>query len=152
MSESITPGQKLHHVGFVVASISQAAERFAALTGGSWDGRIFHDPIQTVRVTFIRPGSPLDPLIELVEPVGEDSRVSSFLKRGGGLHHLCYEVEELEAHLAHDRSLGGLIVQPPAPAVAYDGRRIAWVYTPDRLLLEYLESRKDGERGTQGRD
>jgi len=55
------------------------------------------------------------------------------------LHHLCYEVENLEQQLAFCRSQGSLITRPPLPAVAFGGRRIAWVYTKNKLLLEYLE-------------
>ena len=134
-------GQTLHHIGFVVASIAQTAERFAHSLNGSWDGRIIHDPLQTVRVTFLEQSTPGEPLLELVEPAGEGSRVASFLKRGGGLHHLCYEVDNLETQLEESRSGAGLIVQTPVPAVAFAGRRIAWVYTRHKLLLEYLERR-----------
>jgi len=77
-------------------------------------------------------------LIELVEPAGAESPVQNFLKRGGGLHHLCYEVDSLTAQLQLSRSLGGLIVRQPMPAVAFGGRQIAWVYTADKLLTEYL--------------
>jgi methylmalonyl-CoA/ethylmalonyl-CoA epimerase len=55
------------------------------------------------------------------------------------LHHLCYEIEDLENQLALSRAQGGLVVKPPLPAVAFAGRRIAWVYTRNKLLLEYLE-------------
>jgi methylmalonyl-CoA/ethylmalonyl-CoA epimerase len=65
--------------------------------------------------------------------------VQNFLKRGGGLHHLCYEVDSLSAQLQLSRSLGGLVVRQPCPAVAFGGRQIAWVYTADKLLTEYLE-------------
>jgi len=51
-----------------------------------WDGEIIHDPNQGVRVTFLSSKIPDNPLMELVEPAGVDSPVSSFLKRGGGLH------------------------------------------------------------------
>jgi len=132
-------GQTLHHIGFVVASIAESAERFVRSLNASWDGRVIHDPVQTVRVTFLEQNTPSEPLLELVEPAGETSRVNSFLKRGGGLHHLCYEVDSLAVQLAESRSSGGLIVQKPVPAVAFAGRRIAWVYTSDKLLVEYLE-------------
>jgi methylmalonyl-CoA/ethylmalonyl-CoA epimerase len=61
------------------------------------------------------------------------------LKRGGGLHHLCYEIDNLEEQLALSRTRGGIVVRPPLPAVAFEGRRIAWVYTKNKLLLEFLE-------------
>jgi methylmalonyl-CoA/ethylmalonyl-CoA epimerase len=128
-----------HHLGFVVGSIADAAKGFAESLDANWDARIIHDPLQGVRVTFLRPRAPQSPVVELVEPVGDNSPVSSFLKRGGGLHHLCYEVENLEKQLETARSMGMLITKPPQPAVAFGGRRIAWVYTKQRLLMELLE-------------
>ena len=131
-----------HHIGFVVASIQDAAPGFLDALHEEWDGKIFHDPNQAVRVTFLHSHHPGNPVLELVEPAGEKSPVIPFLKRGGGLHHLCYEVDCLEEQLAVRRAQGGLIVRPPLPAVAFGGRRIAWVYTKNKLLLEYLERQK----------
>ena len=105
----------------------------------SWDGQIIHDANQGVRVSFLCGKNPADPLIELVEPAGGDSPVSALSKRGGGLHHVCYVVDNLEQALANARSMGALITRQPMPAVAFGGRRIAWIYTKNRLLIEYLE-------------
>jgi methylmalonyl-CoA/ethylmalonyl-CoA epimerase len=128
-----------HHIGFVVASIADSVQGFIDALHTDWDGVIFHDPNQLVRVTFLRGKNAGSPRLELVEPAAEDSPVIPFLKKGGGLHHLCYEVENLEQQLTFCRSKGSLIARPPLPAVAFDGRRIAWVYTKNKLLLEYLE-------------
>jgi methylmalonyl-CoA/ethylmalonyl-CoA epimerase len=131
---------KLHHIGFVVLSIPESAECFARSLGATWDGNIIFDPLQNVHVTFLQGHSGTDPLIELVEPGGPESPVSRFLERGGGLHHLCYEVEDLEEHLEFCKSSGTIVIRPPAPAVAFNGRRIAWAITKKKLLLEFLES------------
>ena len=136
---SWVPQGSFHHVGFVVASIDAAIQSVAKSVDAEWDGVITHDPLQYVRVAFLRPKRAADPLLELVEPAGEKSPVLAFLKRGGGLHHLCYEVEELETQLQQSRAGGGLVVCPPVPAVAFGGRRIAWLYTKEKLLIEYLE-------------
>jgi len=134
------PGQqKLHHIGFVLASIQESAESFARSLGATWDGNIIFDPLQKVRVTFLHGAHISDSLIELVEPGGPDSPVSRFLERGGGLHHLCYEVDDLEAHLDYCKSVGIMVIRQPVPAVAFRGRRIAWALTKKRLLLEFLE-------------
>jgi methylmalonyl-CoA/ethylmalonyl-CoA epimerase len=130
---------KLHHIGFIVPSIAQSVEGFINSLQAEWDGKIFHDPNQVVRVTFLSIQKGPGPSLELVEPAGEKSPVLPFLKKGGGLHHLCYEVENLDQSLAFCRSKGGLITRPPMPAVAFSGRRIAWAYTKNRLLVEYLE-------------
>jgi methylmalonyl-CoA/ethylmalonyl-CoA epimerase len=138
--KSQSPSQiKLHHIGFVLASIEKSGESFASSLGATWDGNIVFDPLQKVRVTFLKGAHESDSLIELVEPVGEDSPVTRFLTRGGGLHHLCYEVNDLEGHLEFCSSVGNTIIRPPVPAVAFGGRRIAWAVTRKRLLVEYLE-------------
>jgi methylmalonyl-CoA/ethylmalonyl-CoA epimerase len=101
--------------------------------------QVFHDPLQKVRVAFLATRAQ-DPLIELVEPAGDDSPVLRFLQEhGGGLHHVCYEVADLEEQLVAFRSRGALIAKRPLPAVAFGGRRIAWVITSEKLLVELLE-------------
>jgi len=134
----------LHHVGFVVADIASAMEGFLRSLNASWDRQIWEDPLQRVKVAFLstRPG---EPQIELVEPVGDRSPVRKFLvEKGGGLHHCCYETGDLGAELRAFRSRKAILVRPPQPAVAFDGRRIAWLLTPENLLVELLETRLAG--------
>ena len=139
--ESIRPAEdlKLHHVGFVVASIQNSGPSFAHALGATWDGNVVYDPVQKVLVTFLEGRSKADPLIELVEPGDTDSPVTRFLGRGGGLHHLCYEVNDLEGHLEFCKSVGNTVIHAPVPAVAFGGRRIAWAVTRKKMLLEFLE-------------
>jgi methylmalonyl-CoA/ethylmalonyl-CoA epimerase len=129
----------LHHLGFAVSSISAVAEEFAVSISARWDGEIIHDPIQRVRVSFFSPVDTRNPVFELVEPASDGSPVSNFLKKGGGLHHVCYEIDDLESGLREARGVGLVIVADPAPAVAFGGRRIAWVCSKRRLLVELLE-------------
>jgi methylmalonyl-CoA/ethylmalonyl-CoA epimerase len=131
------PGMRLHHAGFVVSSIPVGVEDFSKRLHATWDGKITHDPNQKVKVCFLHVG---DALIELVEPAAPDSPVGRFLAKGGGLHHLCYEVDDLDAHLELMGSRGAVITSPPLPAAAFANRRIGWVMTGQRLLLEFLES------------
>jgi len=130
---------RLHHVGFVVADIQSSIAGFVRSLGATWTGEIFDDPNQRVRVTFLST-SPESPQIELVEPVGANSPVERFRREsGGGLHHLCFEVDRIEEQLKLMRTRSAMIVSRPKPAVAFNGRRIAWVYTAEKLLVEYLE-------------
>ncbi|HWZ32816.1 MAG TPA: VOC family protein [Bryobacteraceae bacterium] len=131
---------RLHHVGFIVHSIEQSMQGFLRSLEGSWDSQIFHDPIQKVKVAFLQPGLGAGAQIELVEPASEDSPVRRFLQASnGGMHHLCYEVKDLEASLSGMRTGGARLVRPPKPAVAFANRRIAWVLTRENLLIELLE-------------
>jgi methylmalonyl-CoA/ethylmalonyl-CoA epimerase len=130
----------LHHAGFVVASIAATAASMAQQLGFEWDGEVIHDPLQKVRVTFLKNPMAGESQVELVEPADPKSPVTRFLEEhGGGLQHLCYEVDNLEAELKRVRGSGAVIAKRPQPAVAFGGRRIAWVLTKERLLVEYLE-------------
>ena len=134
----------LHHVGFVVADIASSMQGFLRSLSASWNQQIWEDPLQRVKVAFLatRPG---EPQIELVEPVGDRSPVRKFLvEKGGGLHHFCYQTDDLGAELRAVRSRRAILVRPPQPAVAFDGRRIAWVITQENLLVELLETRLAG--------
>jgi methylmalonyl-CoA/ethylmalonyl-CoA epimerase len=132
-------GERLHHIGFVVASIAAVMESFCRAVGGSHWSETWYDPLQRVRVAFIYQVSPDDPCIELVEPAGPDSPVKEFLERGGGLHHLCYEVDSLDETLRGASDRGLVMIRRPQPAVAFGGRRIAWFVTREGLLVEHLE-------------
>jgi methylmalonyl-CoA/ethylmalonyl-CoA epimerase len=135
---------RLHHLGVVVQSISASAEEFAASMSASWSGQIIHDPLQRVRVAFFAPANPRNPVFELVEPAGEGSPVTNFLSKRVGLHHICYEIDDLESGLRAASGAGYVVTSTPKPAVAFDGRRIAWVSSKTRLLMELLE--RDGTR------
>lgn len=128
-----------HHLGFVVASISAVADQFASSMSLHWEGEVIHDPLQRVRVAFLNPVDKRNPVFELVEPADPSSPVSNFLKKGGGLHHVCYEIDELDLGLRVARNSDLVIVSTPKPAVAFGGRRIAWVCSKSRLLMELLE-------------
>src|SRR6266478_847558 len=65
-------------MAYVVASIDSAMPGFVRSLRGNWDGRVFHDPIQKVRVAFLTTRRE-DAQVELVEPAGDDSPVLRFL-------------------------------------------------------------------------
>jgi methylmalonyl-CoA/ethylmalonyl-CoA epimerase len=137
------PEGRLHHVGFIVASIERSMPGFLRSMGGTWDERIFHDPVQKVKVAFLTPGLGSEAQIELVEPASEDSPVRRFLETSkGGMHHLCYEVGDVDESVRDMRARGARLVRPPKPAVAFGNRRIAWVLTAENLLIELLEAAK----------
>jgi hypothetical protein len=60
------------------------------------------------------------------------------------------EVKNLDAHLAAFTSMGSKIVRPPLPAVAFGGRRIAWVVTKNKLVMEFLERERTVDRRQAG--
>jgi methylmalonyl-CoA/ethylmalonyl-CoA epimerase len=128
----------LHHLGIVVKSIEESVEGVCASMNARWTFPISADPIQKVRVTFLEQNDSTV-LLELIEPASETSPVTKFLAAGGGLHHVCYEVDDLDAHIAAMKKARSALIRSPQPAVAFELRRIAWMLTPQRVLVEYLE-------------
>ena len=134
-------GFRLVHVGVAVPKLDPAAEMLRTLFGYEVVSGPFDDPIQKVSVNFLKQSSDDAAEIELIAPLTEDSPVRSTLAKGGGAaYHLCFETSDLDGALEHAKSLRCLLVSPPAPAVAFGGRRIAWFYTPTRQLFELVET------------
>jgi methylmalonyl-CoA/ethylmalonyl-CoA epimerase len=129
----------VHHTGIVVRQILDHYQRYMAhLFPGNKLGPIIHDPLQKAKVAFIYTERGH---IELVEPAGEDSPVKAISEKAqAGYHHICLETSDLDGHLKLCRAAGQFIISPPTPAVAFDGRRIAFVMGRDHLLWELLES------------
>jgi methylmalonyl-CoA/ethylmalonyl-CoA epimerase len=127
----------LHHVGIVVQSLESWGQAYAGSLGLVPEAEIVHDPIQKVRVQFWRDDTAN--LVELIEPAAPDSPVWGELKKGGGLNHLCYEVDDLERRVEDAVSGGAILAVSPVPAVAFSGRRIAFLYFRKLGLIEFVE-------------
>jgi len=88
--------KKVDHIGIVVRDIEEALKVFRDALGLPL-AHVQEVPEQAVKVAFLPVG---DCEIELVEPTTADSGVARFLeRRGEGLHHLCFEVDDIEAAL-----------------------------------------------------
>ena len=82
--------------------------------------------------------------VELVAPDGEESKLLNASKKKIPLNHLCYRCSDIEAATAQMRDQGCLVLEEPVAAVAFDGRRISWLITGERLLVELVERGPEG--------
>jgi hypothetical protein len=86
-----------------------------------------------------------------LEPFGEKSPVRRHLQRGGGLYHLCFEVDDLDGTLQRLRATGAvMVVCDPVPAPAINNRRVAFVVTENRDLIEFVETDRGAGEGDVG--
>ncbi len=132
-------GLTFHHIGVAVADIDKAIPAYRDLLGYTAVDGPYDDPLQKVRVCFLTvPGSP-DPCVELIAPMDKDAPVNRYLAKEAGAYHLCYQAADMERTLADLRSRGCVMVSGPVPAVAFAGRRIAWLFMPTRQLIEVVE-------------
>nr|WP_225187758.1 VOC family protein [Bradyrhizobium sp. IC3195] len=109
-----------------------------AIVGYGPEGPIFEDPIQQVQIQFVSGGGPR---LELIEPAGAQSPVEGILKRGSKLYHLAYEVSRFDDAIASFGAQQYLAVSSPAPAVAFDMRRIVFLASATLTLVELIEAR-----------
>jgi len=138
---SSLPGSlRFHHLGIAVASLDPAIELYRKLFGYQVVSEVFQDPIQRVSVCFLDRGEVCEAALELIAPLPGDSPVKSVLAKGGGAYHICFATNDIERTLASAAAQGCLVVSRPVPAVAFDGRRIAWFFTPTRQLVELVEA------------
>lgn len=116
---------KIDHIGVAVVSIDDALGIYRAL--GLEEKHREEVPSQKVLTAFLPAG---DSRIELLEPTAEDSPIAKFLmKRGQGVHHICFGVRDIEAAVADLQQKGfRLINSRPAPGA--DGKKVVFLH-PD---------------------
>jgi methylmalonyl-CoA/ethylmalonyl-CoA epimerase len=108
--------KKIHHVGVVVPNLEQAMSLWRDLLGlRLTKSQTVQD--QGVKAALLQVG---ESEIELLEPLSPDNGVGKFLaRRGGGLHHVCFETEDVERELDGAKAKGiQLIDQKPRPGLA----------------------------------
>lgn len=118
---------RFEHVGLAVNSIRDAVRD---------DLEIFCDEIQNVSVAFVNMNGIR---VELIEPRGTNSPITSSLKGGRKLVHLCFRVRDLEAAIVRGRGHGFHCIAKPVPAVAFGNKRIAWLFNKIYGLVELVE-------------
>lgn len=132
---------RLHHIAYVTKNVEEKADSLCTLFGFSKTVGPVVDEKQKVRIIFLDIGSGTQ--LELLEPLGPDSPVQRHLKKGGGLYHLCLEVDNLDEMLERVQKDGfGFVAKEAVAAPAIGGRRVAFVVTPGMDLVEFVEADK----------
>ena len=129
---------KFLHLGVAVRDLQRGIEEYERLFGCTLRDGPYEDPLQRVAVCFVRADD--GPSFELGAPLGAASPVTTLLQNGTAAYHTCYAVPDLEAAVATLREQGCVAVHRPCEAVAFGGRRIVWLYTPSRQLVELVEA------------
>ncbi len=118
------PPIRINHIAVVVEDI-EAALRFWRDALGLPLHHVEHNEAEAVDIAFLPVG---EGEIELIAPFTEDSGVARYLtKRGPGLHHLCLEVNDIDAALAQIAAAGAELINETA-RTRPDGTRYAFVH------------------------
>jgi methylmalonyl-CoA/ethylmalonyl-CoA epimerase len=131
---------RLDHIGIAVSSIDDALGIYRAL--GLSESKREEVASQGVITAFLPLG---DTRLELLQPIGPDSPIAKFLaKRGPGVHHLCFEVNDLDGAVNDLKSRGFRMVNE-VPVPGADGKRVAFLHPSAGrgVLIELSEGRHE---------
>ena len=129
--------KKVNHIAIVVPDLDASMLFWVDALGLELTHRE-HVASQGVDVAFLPVG---DTKIELLQPTDDESGVARYLaKRGPGMHHLCFEVDDIEAALAKLQALGIQLINE-APMIGSDGRKFAFIHpkSANGVLVELYQ-------------
>ena len=132
---------KINHLGIATTGIDEALTFWADALGLD-DVHTEVVEEQKVRVAILPIG---ESRIELLEPISDDSPISKFLqKRGGGIHHIAVEVNDIEVSLKKLKEKGMRLIDE-VPRIGAEGCLVAFVHpsSANGVLLELVQSLKD---------
>ena len=113
---------KLHHIGLVVQNINESLGEIANFL--SFESISLPTIIgsQKVNICFLKTNNVY---IELIEPTEENSPITNFAKEGGGFHHLCFEVDDIQQEIDRMVKNGAHLVV--APVKGFEDRLLAFL-------------------------
>ena len=120
---------RLNHVAIAVPDLMEAAAQYKQMLGASV-GEPQDEPDHGVTVIFIElPNTK----IELLYPLGENSPINAFLEKNpsGGIHHICYEVQDIIKARDHLSSEGARILGSGEPKIGAHGKPVLFLHPKD---------------------
>jgi len=128
------------HIGIVVQRIEDGIRQWTSLFGYSQMTEPVTNGRQKVRVIFMAKKDSVT--IKLMEPADQSSPIYALAQKGGGLHHLCFRCDNLDAAVKHFRNLGLHVLSEPDPGEAFNNEKIAFVYAKQGLNIELIDTEK----------
>ena len=120
---------RLNHVAIAVPDLMEAAAQYKQMLGASV-GEPQEEPDHGVTVIFIElPNTK----IELLHPLGKNSPINTFLEKNpsGGIHHVCYEVQDIIKARDHLSSEGARILGSGEPKIGAHGKPVLFLHPKD---------------------
>jgi methylmalonyl-CoA/ethylmalonyl-CoA epimerase len=120
---------RLNHVAVAVPVLAAAAAVYRDALGAQVSEPVAQ-PEHGVTVVFVTlPNTK----IELLEPLGENSPIAAFLERNpsGGMHHVCYEVDDILAARDHLRAAGARVLGDGEPRIGAHGKTVLFLHPKD---------------------
>ena len=133
---------KLHHIGIVVQNINESLGEISNFLSFESTSLPTLVGSQKVNICFLKTNNVY---IELIEPADPDSPIISFVKEGGGFHHLCFEVDDIQQEIDKMVKKGARLVV--APVKGFEDRVIAFLMLNMKKtkcnLIELVEAKNN---------
>lgn len=129
---------RLHHTGVVVEDLDEAEARYSAL--GFTDGERISVPEQAVEAIIYPVGD--GRWLELISPTDVEGPIATFMaKRGPGMHHVAYQVDDIAAELERLRAAGVRLIDDVPRVGAHVGWLIAFIHpeSTNGVLTELVQ-------------
>ena len=120
---------RLNHLAIAVPDLEAAADQYRNALGAKV-GEPQHEPDHGVTVIFIElPNTK----IELLYPLGDNSPITSFLEKNpsGGMHHVCYEVDDIIVARDHLLTTGARVLGDGKPKIGAHGKPVLFLHPKD---------------------
>lgn len=133
----------ISHIAIAVRNIEDSEYLYESALGL----KVIHREVveeQGVRASMLETAAG-DTTIELLEPIGENSPIYKFLeKRGEGIHHICFRVDDIESELERLKAQGIKLIDE-GPRLGVDGTKVAFLHPKalNGVLIELTELPKD---------
>ena len=114
---------RFHHIGVVVPNIKNSLndiKQFITFKETSIPTLIGS---QKVNVCFLNMDNGF---LELIEPINDDSPVSNFASKGGGIHHICFEVKDIHLTISEMKDKGARVIVKPV--LGFKNRLISFIF------------------------
>jgi methylmalonyl-CoA/ethylmalonyl-CoA epimerase len=127
---------RFHHTGIACRDLERDVRWFGNL-GYTSEGSAFIDPLQGIKGQFMLLG---EARIELLEALPDSRVLDPWLAHGSPLYHFGYEVSDIGEAIELLSASGAKLVSEPKPAVAFDGRHVAFLLRSNKMLVEVIEA------------
>ena len=120
---------RLNHVAIAVRDMESAVEVYRTTLGGQTSEKVAQ-PAHGVSTVFVTlPNTK----IELLQPLGDNSPIAKFLERNadGGIHHICYEVEDIIAARDRLKAQGARVLGDGEPKIGAHGKPVLFLHPKD---------------------
>ena len=129
---------KIDHICFAVKNISEGISYWEDVFSYRQMTEVIVNSLQKVKVSFLCKEDSM--LVKLIEPLADNQSLVNFVNRGGGFHHLCFRVEDMDKQISELKGKGLLMLVPPQPGEAFNNHDITFMLARFGLNVELIDT------------